>query len=370
MIKQARVTHLTVGFPRNDIMDLLHKSSLAYNFDFVELPRTWSGRLSVLDKMRIVGGYIASGAVPRDAVVLFTDGYDTLVTGSAADLAHRFLASNADLIFNGEIVFFPEDKPRPETRTWFERNSDPYRYLNSGCYIGYAWAVEAMTRWCISNAKRFDTEDDQFLAQEFLIHARDEGLRINPTLDSRADFFATLVGSADRFGYFAGSVVNLKTGLPVSVIHANGFKDNLASLRAVALLSAEHPPLDLRVLTTADGQLCAHKTSAGKLHLASASDPEAVFFLVAGNRYVVGLGSKQQCVSWQPDFTVKMHAQHINKWEMLHYREMTSDQGHYVQRYISEDAGALHLRPIPLELLKVIDVPKLVAFSRSVLQLI
>ena len=337
-------------------MDLLGRSSVAHGFDFVELPRTWSGRLHVLDKMRIVGGHIASGAIPRDAIVLFTDGYDTLVTGSAAELARRFRDSDADVIFNGEVVFFPEDNPRPQTRAWFERSSDACPYLNSGCYVGYAWAVAAMTRWCVGNAARFSTEDDQFLAQEFLVHARDEGVRVLTALDSKAALFATLVGSADRFGYLAGSVVNLATGSPISVIHANGFKDNLDALRAVALLNTEFPPLDLRLLVAADGRLCARKIDAGKLLFASAYDPEAVFFLVAGNRYVVGLSSDLQQLSWQPDCTVKARTQQVGKWEMLHYREMTSDQGHHVQRYINEDGGVLHFRAIPLELLKAVNM--------------
>ena len=79
-------------------------------------------------------------SVPKDDVVLFLDAYDTFFADDPATVLDRFLGFNVDILFGAEESFWPPD---PYIKQKFDVNSNHYKYLNSGLYIGKAGALFA-----------------------------------------------------------------------------------------------------------------------------------------------------------------------------------------------------------------------------------
>jgi hypothetical protein len=72
--------------------------------------------------------------VNEDEIILFTDGYDSILLANEDEIIDKYYANKTDLLFSAETNCYPDvslAERCPETRT-------PYRYLNSGGFIGKA----------------------------------------------------------------------------------------------------------------------------------------------------------------------------------------------------------------------------------------
>lgn len=98
--------------------------------------------------------------LPADDIVLFMDGYDTFFVKSPLEILNRFKGFGVDILFGAEDNFWP---PEPFLQADFDNKhaGELYKYLNSGCYIGYAGALYALLTEKLSG----DTEDDQRYCQ-------------------------------------------------------------------------------------------------------------------------------------------------------------------------------------------------------------
>jgi len=86
------------------------------------------------------------GLSPRD-VVCFTDAYDAICLSDDVDEIHeKFLAAEADVLFSAETSCFPW----AHTSHLYNYTPTPYRYLNSGGYIGYVWALRLVLGYDMS----------------------------------------------------------------------------------------------------------------------------------------------------------------------------------------------------------------------------
>ena len=233
------VLHLTVGYPPTEEMALLEASSRRNGFVFHALPRFWNAaKLAKIQKLSVLYGLFESGSVRPDQVVLFTDAYDVLVLSRADIVEERFRASGVDLLFSAEVNFFPKEDRDPRTQALFEGYRSKWRYLNSGCYVGYAWAVLAMLRFTAS-LQTDASRSDQLLTQEFFRHCVEtDSMKVG--LDTLPDLFASLNASYNDFSLQRIGVRGTALDQPVAVLHGNGDKDNLRILRHIAAL-AEDP---------------------------------------------------------------------------------------------------------------------------------
>lgn len=104
-------------------------------------------------KVNILRSYLDK--LPDHDVVLFMDGFDTFAATDLEEITRRYLEFKCKVLFAAEQYLWPDESlDFPECDT-------PYRYLNSGLYIG---RVDELKK--ILKGKIEDHEDDQLFFQK------------------------------------------------------------------------------------------------------------------------------------------------------------------------------------------------------------
>lgn len=115
------------------------------------------------DKFLAVQEFIKK--LPEQDIVLFLDGYDTLLLAPPEEIVEKFLAIAAPIVVSAERESYPDGSlavlypPSPTT----------FRYVNSGLYIGFVGAL----RKFFKALSPFQAEDDDqaLMAHFFLDHS-------------------------------------------------------------------------------------------------------------------------------------------------------------------------------------------------------
>ncbi|MFT9446092.1 glycosyltransferase domain-containing protein [Gluconobacter japonicus] len=235
--------HVTVGHPRTRAMLDLQESAERAGLRFRALrPAGERERIIFIDKYVTFAQILNEPSIRSHDIILFTDAYDTLVIGGANEIGRAFLTSGDDIIFNGETTFWPPaTSPDDPLQAYFDNYSDKLcRYLNSGCYIGYAGAIKKMLSECLAWSQEDGDHDDQRLACRFMINAA-ERHNLKISVDVECKIFGTLGGSLNFYHYSGGSVRNSQTGSWPSVIHANGDKSSIGILSIINSIQRIYP---------------------------------------------------------------------------------------------------------------------------------
>jgi hypothetical protein len=163
--------------------------------------------------------------VDPQEILIFVDGYD--VVQRRVDLDNfelKFKESGADLIFSAETYCWPNpwiayQFPQvPPSKT----GPLPYRFPNSGTFVGYAWAIKKMLHWDIYRLNH----DDQGYVHDFYLR----NTEIKLGLDVEQAFFQTgtgirwsvLDGCQSWFVHFNGKSHHKKDGTSVLDEYASG----------------------------------------------------------------------------------------------------------------------------------------------------
>ena len=185
---------------------------------------------------KLAAALAAVDALPADCVVLFTDAYDVLFAASGARMREDFLALGKPLVFAAECGCWPQvQRDRGKTcRDAYPPSPTPYRFLNSGAWMGRAGVAAAFLRRLVETAgaegAAFHKLNDQELAAELYFSG---AFGPDLTLDFHARLFqcmhavrdATLVPDCDPWPDLkerGGSLVNTRTGSRPAVYHFNG----------------------------------------------------------------------------------------------------------------------------------------------------
>jgi hypothetical protein len=167
------VTYASHG-GRDDRFCRAVESAVQHKYDLVilgwKLP--WKG---LSQKLEAAHSYASS--LPPDDLLLFTDAFDVLFTNTPNHIVEQFMKTNATLLFSAECGCWPhiienkgkacfEDYPPAPV-------GSPYRYLNSGTWIGRASAAKAMLEEVIREAGNdFANANDQKLVADMFISGR------------------------------------------------------------------------------------------------------------------------------------------------------------------------------------------------------
>ena len=175
---------------------------------------TWTGDFR--DKIRAVAAFAASK--PPDDLVCFVDAYDVIV--AREDGPARLLEACASLETD-EVLVSAETNcfPWAHVRDLYPYSMTPYRFLNSGGYVGRATAVSRLfqSRLVSDNALAEAPCDQGFLTYLYL--RGDSTIR----LDTACDVFQSMYGVPwSHFQVGNGSVVNTHMHTEPIFLHFNG----------------------------------------------------------------------------------------------------------------------------------------------------
>lgn len=220
------VTYASHG-GRDDRFCRAVESALHHKFDLIILGWgvKWQG---LSQKLEAAHAYAAS--IPKDHVLLFTDAFDVMFANTPDHVLTEFYAMNARIVFGAECGCWPHvmDDP-PACFTKYPKSSTPYRYLNSGTWIGYAADATEMLAEVIQLAgQNFKNANDQKLVADMYMAGR-YGIQ----LDFQAKLFQSMHMTldpplphcdphADVTETGSGHWINKRTGSVPAVFHFNG----------------------------------------------------------------------------------------------------------------------------------------------------
>ena len=339
-----RLNHVSIGYPRRDFVDVLEGSSKWNECRFIFMPRHWGATpFGVINKVTVLKAWLESGEIDLGEVVLFTDAYDTLLVQNSAQILQKFYSFNADLIISAESHFWPTEG-REEVKDQFEIYESKWRYLNSGGYIGYAWAIKAMVDYCAERLASgdwdFSKPDDQALTQRFFLANR-HGQECRVRLDIEAEIFASLNTSVSDFVVSRSRVLRRSSGVPTCVLHANADKGNLDILhRYWALVGGPTQKLrdyDLR-LVGAEGKYLSYDVDAKRLRLRDALDGMTLVLFVKGERQAIAFIPALGIATFTMGHAVHHDAVKVAAWEILNLRpDILTEHGLGILDYVVPD---------------------------------
>ena len=182
---------------------------------------------------------VAAG-LPEDCVVLFTDAFDVLFTDTVPNILRKFEAIGHPLVYSAECGCWPGvmvDRGRSCVEE-YPPSPTPFRYLNSGSYIGRAATIASFLRAVTERAAErgkqgsgFHKLRDQELSTDMFLNGGRE--MFNMTLDYHTALFQTmhtindntLVPNCDPNAHLRnedGVYINTLTKNQPAVFHFNG----------------------------------------------------------------------------------------------------------------------------------------------------
>ena len=128
-------------------------------------------------------------SLPGNEVVLFTDGYDTILLGGEKEIMERYrrIAPEGGIVISAEKTCYPD----PSLASTYPTSATPYRFLNSGGIIGTAadilGALETMEEMKATMPEDPFLYSNQYLWTRMMLEKGNTGIR----LDINCDLFQT-----------------------------------------------------------------------------------------------------------------------------------------------------------------------------------
>ena len=153
--------------------------------------------------------------VSGDEEVLFVDGYDVVFSERDCwqGIKERFRASGAEVLVSAErnCYPYPIEAEYPACHT-------PYRFVNSGCYIGYCGALRRL--FADMRVERIPAYvNDQAVFTDFYL------FRGGFVLDHEANLFQSLFAAEGDLRRDGEGYINTVTGSRPLILHGNGGVD-------------------------------------------------------------------------------------------------------------------------------------------------
>lgn len=167
VFRNYKVHVLTCGDDRKRCVEI-NTSSRLHGIDVVNLGTNveWKGTDMVGPgggmKVNLLRKYL--GAIDPNDVVLFTDAFDVFYADDLETIHERFLHMDADVIFSAESTCWPDASLADQ----FPATETPYKYLNSGTFIGRANTLLSI----INTSDIADDDDDQLFYQKVFLEGK------------------------------------------------------------------------------------------------------------------------------------------------------------------------------------------------------
>jgi hypothetical protein len=212
-------THIiTVGTDENKMWGL-EQSAKRHGITYLNLGQgvEWGGGTMEGQggghKINLVRSHIQT--LPDADTVLFVDGYDVLFTDNIHSIKERFDGFDCDILFAAEKSCWPEPTIAPQ----FPMTPTPYKYLNSGVYMGKVARLNHFFSEVVAN-----DQDDQLWIQKRFLGANG----LNVKLDHEGYIF-----QCDDEVSFDGQQISNGMCCPC-IYHGNGGDDAKARFNSLA----------------------------------------------------------------------------------------------------------------------------------------
>ena len=224
---------------------MLHVFTIASNLEKTVLLRTtaewskmhieiipwnhWNGFTDKIYAMKQILEFI-----PDEDLVCFIDAYDVLCMSDEQEILDKFVSYNCEIVLSSEVNCYPG-----ENQSAYDQipNITEYKYVNSGGYIGYAYALRKMFAW------KTDQEiesictlggDQHFFTQYYLHHYDTMSSHVSSKmmkgglvcLDEFQRIFQNLYKvPLHSFVFLEGRLYNHALKTYPCFVHFNGFHD-------------------------------------------------------------------------------------------------------------------------------------------------
>lgn len=176
-----------------------------------------------LPKIHLVREYLES--LDDNDLFLFVDGYDTFFADNLQTIKERFLGFGCDVLFGAESTLWPQPDIQTADQRW-KPSQTPYKYLNSGLYIGYVWALKSFFLKEVEPPNHWD-DDQRYCQLRFL----DDTQVPNVALDYEGYIFQNHEPEVSMLGRQIHNPITQCCGC---IYHGNGGADAKAKYKALA----------------------------------------------------------------------------------------------------------------------------------------
>lgn len=168
--KLHAVTYASHGGRDDRFCRAVH-SAIMYNYDLIILGWgvKWTGLAQKLE-----AAYAFSKSLPPRDIIMFTDAFDVLFQNDPATIQQAFHDLNSTLVFSAECGCWPHIMENKDIcLKKYPSSPTPYRYLNSGSWIGEAAAAAEMLAAIMKESGNdFTNANDQKLVGDMFINGR------------------------------------------------------------------------------------------------------------------------------------------------------------------------------------------------------
>lgn len=155
----TKLYYITIATKPHPVLDNIIKRAKKQNEEIIVLGKEenrhigWNAKGNFGVKLREVQQFINREEINEDDIILFTDAYDVVYGGNLREVKERFENFRKPVVFGAET----ECNPKPELKEQYIQQKETFSYLNSGMFIGKAYAL----RQLMADYKYDDAHDDQ-----------------------------------------------------------------------------------------------------------------------------------------------------------------------------------------------------------------
>jgi hypothetical protein len=159
-------------------------------------------------------------------IICFIDAYDVLFNDTSENIIRKFYDFSCNIVFSSEINCYPYINKETYEKSSHFSNDSPFKYLNSGGFIGYKKNIMEMLLW-----KNFDeiksickNGGDQNYFTKYYLEFRNSS---NIKLDFYQKIFQSMcsINYNKIFNCKKGKIFNNLYNHYPSILHFNGFED-------------------------------------------------------------------------------------------------------------------------------------------------
>lgn len=316
------VTHITVGYPYTDQLNLLKEQSNKFGFRFINIGSNCKrNEITFYTKIKLMHDFLNKSAINDGEIILFTDGYDVSIQGDANNFLRKFNSFHCDILFNAEKPFWPEighlpqigEIDREAIKDFFDKKEHKYNnYLNSGVYIGYAKCIRDMMEFCVLKHQETGISDDQALIQLYFFSEKTAVLK----LDYEEEIFSTLSLSESDYILDGLFVKNVKTEKFPILFHSNGNKNYMNALNKIYDLQ-NNSNLMLEIFFITDGDnFISFCDQEKKLKFTEKNDSPTIFVRTS-NFLICAIDKNGKFLTFFQDGTCTNESEHLFGWESM-----------------------------------------------------